>query len=330
MYTKTLFPTGRSVGFVFSLCFFLAVPFSAEAGFQWVPPEQAAPSAPPVSYPDIVPQIIEAPVPTAAMPETPSFGAPTFVPPPAGTDRVLQGFANQVPLAVALRQILPPDMAFSVAQDVSLGTIVSWKGGASWRQVLGDMLSVAGLSFREQGQTVQIVAAAPASPAAAPAAMQAEEKAFSAPPQTVAASSPQPQPQPQPEAAKPVALVADSAANAPPTMGYLVPPAGLAPVLSSADQVEAFQLWTAEKGATLRQILTDWCRKNRVDLSWQAEYDYPLQASVSLSGSFEDAVRSLLGGFQNAKPQPVGQLHKNEAANQTALIIQTRGNDTNE
>jgi len=85
--------------------------------------------------------------------------------------------------------------------------------------------------------------------------------------------------------------------------------------------------WNAHKGQMLRDVLMDWGRRANVDVSWQAEYDYPFQASVSVGGTFEDAIRSLLVGFQDADPRPVGYLYNNQKAGQRVLVIQTRGNN---
>ena len=61
----------------------------------------------------------------------------------------VQGFANNVPLAVALREVLPPGYGFSIDQDVDLGTLVSFQGGRPWRDTLQSMLAPASLEMRE-------------------------------------------------------------------------------------------------------------------------------------------------------------------------------------
>ena len=84
--------------------------------------------------------------------------------------------------------------------------------------------------------------------------------------------------------------------------------------------------WEAQNGVTLHRVLEDWCRRAHVDLDWLAEYDYPLQASVRFNGTFEEAVRDLLIGFEGAHPQPVAELHSNTHAGQMVLVVQARGN----
>ncbi|MFA6279410.1 MAG: TcpQ domain-containing protein [Bdellovibrionales bacterium] len=246
--------------------------------------------------------------------------------PPQG-EAVVKGFADRVPLSVALRQILPPEIGFSVAQDVSLGTLVSWRGGAPWRQVLTDMLLPAGLTISEQGQMVHVLHVAGNQDI------------------TLAPNKPLP---PVSEAGKPLSLLPSVLPVAPPktvgaapaslasSSGYLsVPSSALssgsrAPLVMSDSRVSSSGAWVANSGDMLKKTLETWGRSANVEVSWQAEYDYPIQASVSLSGDFEGAVRSLLSGFQDAKPQPVGYLYNNQSAGQTVLVIQTRGNNYSE
>lgn len=55
------------------------------------------------------------------------------------------GFGRDLPLALALSQVVPPNYAYSFAEDDSAGMTVSWEGGKPWDQVLDDMLSSQGL-----------------------------------------------------------------------------------------------------------------------------------------------------------------------------------------
>ena len=73
-----------------------------------------------------------------------------------GSDEIVQGFANSVPLAVALQQVLPKGYGFSIDQDVDLGTLVSFQGGKPWRDTLTAMLQPAGLAMREEDKMVAI------------------------------------------------------------------------------------------------------------------------------------------------------------------------------
>ncbi len=246
-----------------------------------------------------IPMANDIPVPAAApMPDVsgqplgsmlapmPDVSAPPVA---AAPEEIIQGFANNVPLAVALRQILPPGYGFSIDQDVDLGTLVSFQGGKPWRETLTNMLQPAGLAMHEQDQMVSIGHAGAVMAAAA------------------APSAPMP-PETPPLAPEPMM------APAPMEQAGLAVP------------VTATETWSAERNMTLHKVLESWAHRAGVEFDWLSEYDYPLQASVSFTGTFEEAVRALLAGFQSASPQPIAELHNNPNAGQKVLVIQTRGN----
>lgn len=349
----------------FLLCAFITTG-PAEAGFQWVSPGQvpvkgAAPAPESSLAPEVAPQnkkssslgsldfetqIIQAPTPAPTSAPEPellddSYVAQKTVAPPSASRDVVLGFADKVPLSVALRQVLPSDYGFSVSQDVSMGTLVSWRGGSAWRDVLNAMLQPVGLAAEEHGKMVQVVSALKAevmpSGIVAPQARVAEPVSRSfEPPVADSIGAPTPL-----VSSAPAPSYAPSSVEPHRVMGYLTPPPGASlgvaqepsmvqsAVPSDPDQANPYDVWTGARGDTLRNVLEKWCGRSGVDLSWQSEYDYPLQANVSLPGSFEDAVRSLLVGFENVKPQPVGRLHRNQIAGQYVLVVSMRGNDYN-
>lgn len=197
---------------------------------------------------------------------------------------VVHGFAKQVPIAVALRQILPAGYGFSVDPDVDLGTLVSFQGGKPWRDTLQDALRPSGLAMHEQGQMVVIGRANTAvveTPAIVPA--------------------------------MPAPHIVDVA-----------PP--VAPIAVADSKVPIVEEWHAERGDNLHKVIEAWTKRAGIELNWLAEYDYPLQATYNYTGTFEDAVRNLLTGFEEAHPQPYAELHNNPALNLRVLLVQTRGN----
>lgn len=301
----------------FTLGLFL-VPSPAKAGFQWVSPPQPvitspAPQASPAPALQPQPWTSEAPViespqaqvlgPAVAGPEVISpviiEGRPTAsttVVAPAPTvpaGNLVRGFAKQVPLAVALRQLLPPGYGFSIDPDVDLGILVSFQGGKPWRDTLQEALEPAGLLMREQGQMVNIGRVSGSEAATATA-------------ETV-----------------PTRTVNEQILKMPGGQ-TATPVVAQAPVARPSRAV--VESWTAERGDSLRKVLETWCRHGGVELSWLNEYDYPLQASINFSGTFDEAVRSLLTGFEQATPQPVAELHTNQKLGQSVLVVQGRGN----
>lgn len=340
MQTKHLLRTALTFGSVFFSIAVISAATPVQAGFQWISPGAEQGGLPPMAAPQSAPpaQVIEAQTPLPPI-KGMDAGAPVSG---AEREKLVRGFADNIPLSVALRQILPQEIGFSVAQDVSLGTLVSWKGGAPWRQVMKDMLVPTGLTFKEQGQLVHVVHAGEGQTSPAPSGAQK--------PSSASPFGPPSRPGLQPlDGGKPMALLppVDLEKKAPATMperaplnsapssGYLAPPSGFASNASVVTpstyvQEKMVDSWSAEKGQTLQKVLEAWCRRASVEMNWQAEYDYPLQASVSFSSSFEEAVRSLLVGFQDAQPQPVGYLYNNPIAGQTVLVIQARGNNYNQ
>lgn len=360
MQRKTVRNRVLTLGPAFILFGTLLLPAPAQAGFKWVePPVKQAPP-PAIDYPavqvitgsDAATSVVTGDVQVIMAPDSMAINTPfssvstsaeAAVPYMAPTD-VVQGFAENVPLSVALRQILPREVGFSVAQDVSLGTLVSWKGGASWREVLKTMLAPKKLTIKEDNGLVHVVHQ---TSKAVPAPVFAAQPLIQAPVR-IQTKAPASRSMIRTTSVdvnvdrKPVALAPMTQMRAPvymppkPTMHptYVRPQntvknLGFLPTATAAvpAQNRAAQTWVAHKGQMLRAVLMDWGRRANVDVSWQAEYDYPFQASVSAMGTFEDAARKLLAGFDDADPKPVGYLYNNQTAGQRVLVIQTRGNN---
>lgn len=256
---------------------------------------------------------------------------------------LIKGFGKDLPLVLVLKQILPKDHVFAFESGVDPAIKANWRGGKGWRVVLSETLQPLGLTAHEDGSLVSIVRAE-----SAPVAMTRDDTPVMAAPSSTAPvvdSTPLQQPEPVMPAAvvepikesvvspniDPVTLTAPEpvvvAPEAVPTVGKVVmPPATLEPPLLPG----LSDVWQAEAGEQLRGVIKRWCARAKVELVWSSEYDYPIQAGVSLTGSFEEAVRNLLSGFVDAKPQPFARLHDNPAAGQRTLVVQSRGNTNGE
>ena len=66
------------------------------------------------------------------------------------------GFGRDLPLALALSQVIPESFSHSYAAGVDTGTIVSWEGGAPWNRILENMLKPKGLTASIRGNKVTI------------------------------------------------------------------------------------------------------------------------------------------------------------------------------
>lgn len=68
------------------------------------------------------------------------------------------GFGNDLPLALALSQVIPQGYTHSYTMGVDPGTTVDWDGGRPWNVVLNDMLRPHNMTATIQGNNVTISA----------------------------------------------------------------------------------------------------------------------------------------------------------------------------
>lgn len=114
---------------------------------------------------------------TAPAPASPSVEVAA---PPAETAfGAVDGFGADIPLVLALRQIVPPHYAFGFAPGVDQGARVTWNGGKPWNLVLDDALRPLGLGTQITETAVRVV---PAAEAAAVLPAPPLEASMSAPP----------------------------------------------------------------------------------------------------------------------------------------------------
>jgi hypothetical protein len=280
------------------------------------------------------------PVPLSPPPTITATPSASAAPAAAPAPDTVQGFANQVPLTVALRELLPPGYGFSIDQDVDMGVLVSFQGGKPWRGTLAAALEPVGLVMREQAQMISIGRIPPQVPVTQNSPAPAAPVASAAPAMPTAAPAPVPAPAPLPLVAAAPTSVALAPAPSPampaPAMVSAPAPAPAPTAIAldygagsaAAVPVTSIQVWTADRGDSLRKVLQDWSHRVHAEVEWLAEYDYPLQASINYSGTYEEAVRNLLIGFEGAHPEPVAQLHINSELGQTVLVVRTRGNSS--
>ena len=61
---------------------------------------------------------------------------------------VIEGFGNDMPLALAIRQIVPARYAFSFGLGVNPAQRINWKGGKPWNEVLSDALAPNEITYK--------------------------------------------------------------------------------------------------------------------------------------------------------------------------------------
>lgn len=192
--------------------------------------------------------------------------------------QVAEGFGQDLPLPVAVAQIVPPGVPVDYAPGVQQSGTISWTGGKGWLDVLQDALRPLALNADYVGGRVTINSR--------PLAML-EHTA--------------PQAQPQASSITPIPVT---------------PPAGQAPqalamagdlpisVMDEAQPVHHDGVWLVRKGSTLRQVLEEWSAA----AGWQkplwtdGAVDFPIKASATFTGDWPQVAVDLMGHFVNAKP----------------------------
>ena len=67
-----------------------------------------------------------------------------------------RGFGKRVPLAFAVRQIVPASVDVRFAKSTDLSALVDWEGGRNWPAVLRDVVRPLGLRVTLRAKTVSI------------------------------------------------------------------------------------------------------------------------------------------------------------------------------
>ncbi len=73
---------------------------------------------------------------------------------PQSTYDAVEGFGSDLPLALALSQVVPPQYSYSFGSGVNPGARVSWNGGKPWDIVLKDMVAPLNVGATISGKSV--------------------------------------------------------------------------------------------------------------------------------------------------------------------------------
>lgn len=238
---------------------------------------------------------------------------------PAVASETVSGFGNDLPLTVALQQVIPEGYGFSLTPGVNADTAVSWQGEKPWREVLDNMLSPQGLDFSVQGTTVLVKQMTAGTPQA-PVAVAAHKKADMIPDDILSDSGTNysvAEPMTI-RREKPEMLVQDVAALPEPTLSAESMPESLSTASAPSLPVTESS-WRAAKGQTLKNTLDSWSKAAQVTLYWSIDYDYKMNEDLSYGGTFDQAVEKLFGQFTLVRPQPYGRLYRE--ANGTRVLV---------
>ncbi len=70
---------------------------------------------------------------------------------------VVEGFAKDVPLALALRQVVPASYAFSFEDNVNPGSRVAWNGGKPWNEIVKEIANSLDYGVKISGKHIRII-----------------------------------------------------------------------------------------------------------------------------------------------------------------------------
>jgi hypothetical protein len=270
--------------------------------------------------PTPVPAPAPAPAPIAKAKPTPA-PIPVATAAPAA---VVEGFGKDIPLVIALRDIVPAKYAYAFSPKEVAGTKISWRGGKVWQDVLKDALAPHGLNLSVTDTQIIIFANENKSSDAAPAAP--------APTQTAKAVAPTPAPdaaqtmfatRPASVDADPIPLAAPKDAQgveAQEKMAAASAAPETHPVMTAMD-MKSTRKWQARPGTTLRQTLEAWTKESNVELNWSTPYDYPINNAFYFDGQFTQAVDSLLSSYGGENPSPKGRLYPNLPEGPSVLMV---------
>ena len=230
----------------------------------------------------------------------PSIAPSPTVPAPivSAAGGMVEGFGKDIPLALALRDIVPSSYAYVFQSGDMAGRKVSWRGGKQWQQVLQDALSPLNLTSVIQGNVVAISSQSLAAvPVYAPVdtLISAAVPAPSTPPVTMIARRPDTAPAP---------IIAQPSSAALPVVDLTV-----------------VRKWEAKPGVTLRDALGQWSRDANVELNWSTAYDYPINNAFYFEGNYGEAVDSLLSSYGGENPAPKGRLYPNLPDGPSVLMV---------
>ena len=256
------------------------------------------------------------------------------------------GFGKDMPLALAIQQILPPGYAYSFAKSVNPGERVSWNGGKQWNLVLSETLEPLGLSARISDKTVAIVPSVGelSSSTTSPTSEEAgdiyaiepasgieqeirspEINTETLPSQRLIIRDPGEQEAEQPSVSKSALLKPlENTVSTPMDTDNETQNLSSETIATqeAAMPVNGDHKWSAQAGDSLKKVMYDWAKKADIQIIWEASHDYTLSADFASSEPVGIALENLMKtALQNEAIPAYRMLNNSAKKNQMALII---------
>ena len=255
------------------------------------------------------------------------------------------GFGKDMPLALAIQQILPPGYAYSFAKSVNPGERVSWNGGKQWNLVLLETLKPLGLTARIGENNVAIVpSVGDLSSNNALSARETDSAIYAIEPASGVEQEIHTAPENDTETMSNRLIIRDpgeqeteqpgqskSALLKPAENSVLIPINtsditlnGDAPSLQKAsmDAVGGNQKWNAKAGDSLKKVMYDWAKTADIQIIWEASHDYTLNTDFSSSEPVSVALANMMkSALANDAIPSYRIVNNNMKTKQMALII---------
>ncbi|HAU29984.1 MAG TPA: hypothetical protein DCW68_07765 [Rhodospirillaceae bacterium] len=234
--------------------------------------------------------------------------------PVVAEEPALEGFGKNMPLVIAMRQIVPTDYQFAFGSGVNMGAAITWEGGKPWNVVLKSVLEPMGLGLRVVDKVVYVEKMENGRPVEGMFAAAVKARVSQEPPVMVE--------KPLIEAlpAQPVVEVV-SAMGEPMEEDELMPALGEAPELSFLplpvvrevqEEIRVQPKWVIEPGRTLREVLEDWGQQADWVVVWRSERDYLIESGAIFEGAFAQVAEEVLQAFAHAEPPVRATFYRNK------------------
>lgn len=220
---------------------------------------------------------------------TPIDTAQEHQPPAMFSDSI--GFGSDIPLAFAVRKIIPSGFTHAFGKSINLGARISWTGDKAWNLVLQDAIAPLGLQASINGRDVFIHRRNLPSDNSGDAQNNIPQAT-----------------------AKPASLKTESLKDS----DHAEPKTPKKITQQTTQQ--NVQFWQAYKGQNIRDILIQWAPQADVELQWQATGNYRLSENVLINDTFNNALIKMLNESTENNRVPVIQFQNNS----NTLIIKDR------
>lgn len=234
------------------------------------------------------------------------------------------GFGSDIPLALALQQVVPPGFAFSFSTDVNPGAKVSWTGGKPWCDVMHDMLAPLEMTAAIRGKVIFIhslrhsaVRSQGEESLIEPSAGQSQDEegdVSDAPAKNVDDISGMRRHNIQDPGFKPQE-------QNPETLAALDERVSQS-VVDDRQPQRKEQLWEAESGDSLKQVLQSWSKIGDFEVDWQVLHDFTVQSDIMVAGNVDTALKVLvMNGLGDGTRPSVSFVQTQNPEQQRAVLI---------